>query len=90
MGEKTRFYIVWDADEGKAIDTRERERDAMTLARDTAKERLGSTIIVFEPKEAMRSQATVEKVYLDWPTEPARPEKLPEPPAPPPEIDPEF
>lgn len=68
MGEKDRFYVVWDADEGKPVDTTMHHKQAVDLASQTAKDRLGSTIVVFEPKEAFRAEAVTDRVYLNWPT----------------------
>lgn len=98
MGEKDRFYVVWDADEGKPVDTKATHKQAADLARQTATDRLGSTIVVFEPKEAFRAEAVTDRVYLNWPTD-AAPAKTPTPPespmidvdpAPQPPEDPEF
>jgi len=88
---ETRFHLIYDATAGELI---EREipfaTDAMAAAQTIAADRLGHTIIVFEPKEAFRSAAVTNKVWLDFPERDAP--KDDRPPATPmqPEADPKF
>lgn len=65
--EKTRFYIVWDATEGGAVEEFAFEDEAIERARKEAKSRIGNIIVVFEPKEAFQATAKAERIYLGWP-----------------------
>jgi len=74
---KTRFFLVWDATEGRPIEEFAFEEDAFEKARQEATDRLGNVIVVFEPKEAFQASARTERVYLKWPERPAEVGQMP-------------
>lgn len=67
------FWLVWDATEGAPIESFDDQDKAWKFAKQKAEERLGSTIVVLEPKEAWIAAAVVSKTYLSYPARAAEP-----------------
>jgi hypothetical protein len=64
----TRFHLIFDATADELVDVPHAfATDAMAAAQNIAIERIGHTIIVFEPKEAFRAAAVTNKVWLTYP-----------------------
>lgn len=61
------FWLVWDATEGAPIESFDDSNKAWDFAKQKAEERLGSTIVVLEPKEAWVAAAVVSRTFLQYP-----------------------